>query len=437
MKQTSRIIFLLFIAVSLFFACSDPTNIGSNLLEGDKVNIEVSDNINFETYTIEGDSVRSFSPILGSQLRSYLVGTLDDPIFGQSKASLYAEVYPEDTSFTFSSLNPDSLILVLPFDTANIYGSHPEFYQFNVYQIAEEAMLDNTQEYYSNITFPIKDQPIGQLEKTIDPLRRFAVFNPRVDSLEVFPHLRITIDDQDLIDSLTSNSRLYNSNEAFTAFFKGFYLESVQPNEGVLAFNLFDSRAGLELYYTDTAAQVYTFRFTEESVKVVHFEHQYQGAVVEDYIEDKTLGQELVFAQAMSGLETVIEIPEIEELKGQNIIINKAVLEFSIATLEEDIGLEPIEQLLLSTQTEGGSLLVIQDVIGAQSSLEASFGGTVIPGQNGTPARYSLNISDYLQDVLRGTADNRLFLTPLLSAQRASRVVLHGPGSSTHRDQQN
>ena len=52
--------------------------------------------------------------------------------------------------------------------------------------------------------------------------------------------------------------------------------------------------------------------------------HDYQGTIIEQSIEEPQLGQNQFFVQALGGLNSVFLIPGLDNLKNQNIIINKA-----------------------------------------------------------------------------------------------------------------
>lgn len=430
MKQAASAFFVLLLLVILNSSCNDPTLVGSDLLDQDQVNVSSTDTITIRTHTIEGDTVRTYSPFVSSQLIAYLFGNMEDPILGSSKASIYGQVYSLQTEPDLTDITPDSLVLVLPYDTLRSYGTHPQTYGFEVYRVTED--MDNTMSYYSNTSFETEMMPLASLEKNIDPLMAIEEDTSSI----AYPHLRIKIEDPDLINTLATDASIYENDTTFVTFFKGLHIVPTLPTSSMLAFNLFDSRAGLKLYYTqtpqdtgDTLREVLQYGFLDESVKMVTFDHRYEDAPVNEFIQNKDLGDSLIFVQGMTGLETVIEFPYTEGYDG--IIVNSAIMEIFIADLPGAGDFEPAEQILLSTREDGNNL-IIDDVLFSEANLSTLFGGVVVAGRNGEPDKYVLNISTYFQDLIRGQIDNKLYLTIFAKPQRASRSIFYGAGHSTY-----
>lgn len=430
MKQASSAFFALFLLIVLGSSCNDPTLIGSDLLDEDQVNVSSIDTITLRTHTIKGDTIRTYSPFINAQLGTYLAGNMEDPIFGLSKASIYGQLLLEQTTPDFSNAVPDSLVLVLPYDSLAIYGAQPQTYGFEVYRLIED--MDNTLSYYSNESFMTDMMPIGSIEKTINPASSISTYDPNIDSIIAYPHLRIKIEDFELINTLMTDTLLYENDSIFLDFFKGIHIRPTTTTPSMLAFKLFDNRTGMKLYYTqnDTLKEVFHYRFLDESVKMVNFEHQYDNSPVEEFIEEKSLGDSLIFVQSMAGLETIIEIPYVDNY--EDIIVNNATLELFIADLPEDGAFDPITQLLFSTRGEDGSAVIIDDVLFSESNLSSLFGGVVVSGKNGSPDKYVFNISSYFQDVISGRVNNQLIISNFLKSQRASRSIFYGAGHSDY-----
>ena len=165
-----------------------------------------------------------------------------------------------------------------------------------------------------------------------------------------------------------------------------------------------------------------------------------QGFPVEPFIGETeteyTLGDSLIFIQGMSGLNAKLEIQDFSTL--QNVIINKAEIEFTIANdLPEDQALfssDPIEQLLIATQDDDGEFDLITDVAVAIVEGQISiFGGQPQEDFSEGVLTYRMNITAYLQELVDGEHDNaEIFLFPAIRAERPQRVVLFGPGHSEH-----
>lgn len=424
--------------LGLFFlsSCVDPTIVGSELLEGDQATIDFTDTLTIRATTLKGDSVRTYSPFLSLQLGGYICGDLTDPVFGRSMASVYAQPRLERTNLSFSDIVLDSLVLVLPYDSTGFYGDTSQLFGIEVFELLED--IPNTEEYFSNQSFANGDVPIGSLE-FIPSLKGTSVidYTGPVPDTFMLQALRIPLNPRTMgVELFPFDSLLYLSDTTFLDFFKGLHIRPSIQSNSLISFNLFTSTAGIYLYYTQDGQQgQYRFVMNQLSTRFVHFEHDYEGAVVENFIEDDNLADSLLFVQGMAGLNTKIEIPYADRLK--NIIVNKAELVFNIATLDEDDPLRypAVSQLLLLKQNVDGELENIQDVIISNNrgvGLEILFGGVIEQGQDGQPGMYKMNISAQFQDFVDGVENSPLIITVFPKAERPSRVVLFGANHSSY-----
>ena len=137
---------VLFIGIQ---SCNDPTSIGAELLEEDQANIGFTDTITLSATTIPSDTIRTYSP--SAQIRSYLFGNMTDPVFGTSKSELYLEARLSFLQPDFFSIEVDSIVLVLPYDTASFYGTWQEEFGLDVFELAEK--MDRTADYNSDVSF--------------------------------------------------------------------------------------------------------------------------------------------------------------------------------------------------------------------------------------------------------------------------------------------
>ena len=96
MKNSILALIVLLAGFCLFNACNDPTSIGSDLLEGDQLDLDYTDTLTIISKTVrDADSVITFSTSSSTpasfRLSAYLAGNFDDPIFGRSESSIYSE----------------------------------------------------------------------------------------------------------------------------------------------------------------------------------------------------------------------------------------------------------------------------------------------------------------------------------------------------------
>ncbi|MCB0561122.1 MAG: DUF4270 family protein [Lewinellaceae bacterium] len=414
-------------------SCSDPTLVGGSLLEDDKANVGFSDTLSITATSITNDSIRTYTPFNSSQLATYLLGNLNDPLFGRSSSTIYAQVYPENNNPRFrDSTRIDSIVLVLPYDIDNFYAKAAgETFDIEVFQLAEALVEDN--EYYSNQAAAVDPMRIGNAQAMVrtDSIE-FIDYEGTDTALVKFPHYRIPLDGAvaDLLVGL--DSAIYASDSLFLDAFKGIQLKSANEDEGMLSFDLLSPDAGIYLYYRDSTGGkpkrfLYDFDI-QPTVRFTNYQNSYDGAPVAQFLNKPALGDSLIFVQGMSGLEAKLEIPNVTSLQG--LIVNKAELEVYVANIEGDESdFSPISQLILTAPNSEGTLVAIEDIeiiLSQRRSLEDLFGGTPLLDSNGGPTLYKMNLSAHFQEVIDGSRANVLYITPYRKAETASRSILYG-----------
>ena len=414
-------------------SCSDPTLVGGSLLEDDKANVGFSDTLSIVATSITNDSIRTYTPFTSSQLATYLLGNLNDPVFGRSTSTIYAQVYPESNNPRFSdSTMVDSIVLVLPYDIDNFYAKVAgETFDIEVFQLAEALLEDN--EYYSNQEAMVEPMSIGNAQAMVSTDSLEFIDYEGTDTVMVkFPHYRIALDGAiaDLLVGL--DSTIYSSDSLFLDAFKGLQLKSAADDMGMLSFDLLSPDAGIYLYYRDSINGkprrfLYDFDI-QPTVRFTNYKHDYAGAPVAQFLNKPELGDSLIFVQGMAGLETKLEIPNVTDLQG--LVVNKAELEFYVANIEGDENdFAPITQLILTAPNSDGTLVAIEDIeiiLSQRRSLEDLFGGTPLLDPDGGPTVYKMNISAHLQEVIDGSRSKTFYITPYRKAETASRSVLYG-----------
>ncbi|MCB0597497.1 MAG: DUF4270 domain-containing protein [Lewinellaceae bacterium] len=425
--------FVLAIIASMF-SCTDPTLVGGSLLEEDRADVGFLDTLTIEGVSITNDSIRTYTPFTSSQLATYLLGNMNDPVFGRSASSIYAQVYPQNNSPDFSGNTVvDSIVLVLPYDVEAFYGKTTgEEFGIEVFQLAEPLLEDD--EYFSNQEVAVEPMPIGSAQATVsaDSLE-FIDYQGTDTAMVKFPHFRIPLDEavSDLLVGLDTS--VYESDSLFLDAFKGIYLQANTENEGMISFDLLSASAGIYLYYRDSLSgkpKRFLFDFDiQPTVRFTRYEHHYDGAPVAPFLDGSAPKDSLLFVQGMSGLDVKLEIPSVAALKG--LVINKAELEIYVADVEGDESdFTPSSQLILTAPNSEGTLVAIEDIeiiLAQRRSLEELFGGTPTEGSNGSPAVYKMNLTAHFQGIVDGTRENVLYITPFRKAQTASRAVLYGP----------
>ena len=91
MKKNILAALSLLAILSLATSCSRPTPIGADLLEQDRANVLFTDTLDIIASTVSEDSVLTYSSDPTRQLRVYLCGQLDDPVFGKASSEIYTQ----------------------------------------------------------------------------------------------------------------------------------------------------------------------------------------------------------------------------------------------------------------------------------------------------------------------------------------------------------
>ena len=428
MKHFLPLVVVLGFTLALLPACQDPITLGSDLLDEDQAKIGFADTIKTRSTTVLSDSVRTYSPVLAAQFVSYFFGNMDDPLFGKSASTIYAQVRLEQIKPDFFNTVLDSIVLVLPYDTVNTYGVlEGENFGLEVFRLREDIPRD--QEYYSNASAAAGIAPVGSLQfvPSFDsiPVVQYNA-NNSIDTVR-FPHLRVPLDDQLGWQLLNLDTLYYQADSSFLDYFKGLQVKPVNTTRGLLSFALNEPtyRGGIYLYYTkdDTLKRQFRFPINQGSTRFLNYGNDYAGSEVEKFIDNAGLGDSLVFVQGMNGLNVEVEMPDIEAYKG--VIINKAELVVTLADLPGNGEAYPaVDQLILSTYDEDGRLAIIEGVARATQvgELVGAFGG-LLDDQTNT---YVMSISSYFQRLLEGEVSNKLVITPFPKAEVPGRAVFYG-----------
>ncbi len=408
----------IFACLILLSACTEPTTIGSELLADDQADLRFTDTITMFGTTVTEDSLIVYDP--DNRFGRLQVGYFEDPLFGKVKAGFYIQVDIGLEAPILSNPKLDSIVLTMTYDSAGVYGPLQDLQELEVYRVTEA--ISNGEIYYSNQSFQTESTPIGTAQFVPAP-------NTEVDYIingdtSAVPHVRITIDT--LLGQELLNSSVYESD--FIETLNGLFVTSAstEPTDAMLNFNMLNSTSRLNLFYTndDTVSVVHQFLIVGLSTAMSTFEHDFEGSVVEPFINNKALGDSLLFVQAMSGTNVKLDFPYLKDLG--NVLINKAEIEFTVASLpggDED-NFPPNTILLLSEKDDEGKLKVIRDIeIGA-----SAFDGTYTEGD--FQDTYSMNISAQIQDIVDGTEESEIFIRAISKQEKANRVVLYGPNHS-------
>lgn len=411
----------LLIGLFSFVACENPdldeVNLGG---QNDKLDGIFTDNISVGILMEREDSVNS------ALLTRNILGHFKDPIFGETQASIAAQLRLSGNNLNFGeSLSLDSVVLVMKY--LDFYGDSSSKVYLKVEELDQAMAFDSL--YTSDDTFMVKSPILGG--KLVNPRAKDSVTiafrrNGSPDTLlKVAPQIRIKLDSLFGVRLLNeSGSDNFIDNESFLKFFQGIKI-SADPSQtqgagGLVGLDIVSSVTSVQLYYKqDTLKKSQSFLINAISASSNNYTHNYQGTPVEAALANNTVENEKVYIQPLAGINGVIEFPFLQDLKKDGpIAINKAELVLKVEEGTND-----------KYATPGRFVLFREDSLGRITALPDAILGSLYQGgvYNSTDKTYTFNIAIYLQDIIDGLAKGeKLKIVPDARVIFPQRVVLWG-----------
>ncbi|MFM8449501.1 MAG: DUF4270 family protein, partial [Haliscomenobacter sp.] len=266
------------LGMAMFSSCTNPTEAGLGLLGEDLLKLNYVDTFTVETTSELSDSVRTHTP--NSLLNAYLIGRMDDPIFGVSEAGLYTQLIPEYLNPSFTGAVVDSVVLVLPYDTSKFYGDTVKPFSLEVYQLLET--INPLEAHFSNASYYYAPGAIGRTETTLskDSVEVFDYAQSTQDTIS-FPHLRVPIDRSLGQELLNLDSIYYSTDSVFQTFFRGIFIKPGAQNNAMMGADLSSDRGGMIVYFrVDTVSRQFNFQFSPYVANVPVFKHKVENRPV-------------------------------------------------------------------------------------------------------------------------------------------------------------
>ncbi|MFN8338690.1 MAG: DUF4270 family protein [Saprospiraceae bacterium] len=435
MRPLNWQIWIFLIIVLSVSSCQDPILVGGDFLENEKLVIGSTGTTKLSTITIAGDSVGTHHPKIDS--KTYLLGELDDLVFGKVNAELYLKFLMKATKPNYqneTNLRFDSLVLVMQYDTTGTYGNTRAVQDINIYQLDE--VISSTDTFYSNQKFSNLPTPIGQKTVLVSPKDSVKIVDHLTGkNVTLAPQLRIRLND-DFGKSLIQNGQASTNDTVFGDFLKGIYITSKSTNNQPFMYgvNLSDNAIygtinKLAMYYTvkDTVEKVYEYYIAPTTIG--RYTHDRKASIVESFISTQSLGDSLTFIQGLGGAKSVVKFSNLDKL--DSVIINKAELEFYVASEPSSLGYYPVPpQIIATRKNDAGNFVFIDDNAYNISALYA-FGGQ--PITSGTVTKYTMNITNHIIKAIKTSGfDADIYLNVMTESENVKRVVLYGAKHSTY-----
>lgn len=423
----------------LFGACKEDTLLGRDVIPGsDFLNGTFTDTLTLETSTVREDSLRTIN------LTQYVLGSMQDDVFGNSYAGIYTQfaltspgIDFNDTAFVDSA--------VISFTYVGHYGDTNTVHAFRVWRLTE-ALPDSGVDIYSARDF---EREVVSLKDTSGIVAHYN--QTYVEGTTTYkPQLRIKLSPtfaQDLLNE-DADGAFANQN-SFTDYLKGFYIEpdtTLGFGNGMMYVDLRSStsESALTIYYHTPTTSGKSIRFPTggAATNSNFFKHNYTGTPVQNALVAGD--NDALFIQSLAGVKAKINVPHLQALReqlGGNILVNKAEIEVTQLTPFTDPETQyTVPSTMVVVANDSGENQVILDqlfgTIIAQNYTGddlPNYGGgkLTITDATGTYTRYKFSVAGELQDMFSQTSTSQgFYLLNFPSNQRAERIVA-GSGSRT------
>ncbi|MBV9964025.1 MAG: DUF4270 family protein [Parafilimonas sp.] len=350
----------------------------------------------------------------------HVLGYVNDPIFGTTRASLNFQIAPTANPFSLGynkdTVVLDSVVLCLSYHSA--WGDTIPHLRLHVYEMDPEQVFSNDSAYKTTTTFEKAQELTSEFGAAdVDITRLNDVDSTAFNKEPTTNQIRIRLNNlfgQQLINY--DSASVYQNDSTFYNAVRGIIVEpEINPtSNALLRINLLDTATHLSLYYhTASRADTASRRFAPNvlsSASSNSIIRSYQNTQIPSYVSSNDSNQDLIFMQTNPGTYANINIRSV--LGMPNAIIHRAeILMYQVPDLSSsnDKYLTPPNLFLSAINEDSGRRFVIPFDItfqsGAINNLYA-FGVSPKTAPGGS-SYYSFDISRYVQNIV--TKGGKLF----------------------------
>jgi hypothetical protein len=437
MKHFSFYLTVLGLSLLTVFSCTNPIDTGSSLLDEDLVNVQTVDTFKINTTAVPGDSLLVYSLPTASAsgfISRYFFGKMNDPIMGLTDVAVQTQLVPAIQIHPGLNITVDSLVLVLPYSTANIYGDKAQRYDLEIRELADSFALDKN--YYGNQKLPAKPgvMQAKSFAVNFDSIRIKDYSTGIAVENKVPPQLRVRFTDGEFQSRLLGlDTSIYKSRVKFIKALYGLQLNASNIGKALAAFDLSSTRAGLYLYYKTATGSAQEYRYVFGFVAANSITRDRGTSLLGKYLAGAP-NQEYILLQGQEGANSKLSIPGLKNLK--NVIVNKAELVLKVANVpgDEAVFFTPSPRILAMYRNDKGRLTVVEDfdIASQTGDLGTYYGGVYVSGTNNQPGTYTINLSAHVQNILKGKVPNDIYLKAFPLAESAARTTLYRADHPLH-----
>lgn len=404
----------------MFTTCTkEPDLVGLNLVsQSELLKLGYTDTISVMSYSVKVDSVNT------EELSYALIGSMNDPVFGQTDATYYSQIRLVDEGSDYGN-DPvyDSAFLSLPYQGA--YGDTMSNMTLRVYELTQKLTLYDTMYSFNSATYD-ESKLIGTI--SFVPRPHDSVM---VNGKKAAPQIRIPLTQYFGQRMLSVPADSLADNDSFLNTFYGICIVAEKqetPGKGsILYFKAPSTGSLITMYYhnsEDTTTAYYIIN--SYSARFGNYDH-YGYTTASPYLQqqlagDMSSGDQYVFLQSMGGVRVRLKFPTLSNWQNnKKLIVNDAQLILTEAS--PGTRYTPPANLTVRLVDDDNQS------IGGYTPDESLEGLTYLDGYyNKTDHTYRFRLSRYVQQLLTGEIENNgLHLLISGGAVNANRLVLNGP----------
>ncbi|SFZ93899.1 protein of unknown function [Flaviramulus basaltis] len=309
-----RLFVICSISVFFLFSCSDEVQnypVGSDFIENN-ISIKIIDTFSIKAGTFKLDS------LITSSTNRILIGSINDDNFGHLIAQSYFQVRNSDFSINTNAVY-DSIGLVLNYDKY-YYGDTTQVQTYKVHRLLEFFEPEEGDEFYNTSKLKYDQESLGELSFIPRP-------NKTTDSLYI--PLRHVLGEE-IFNKIRNND--INNTDDFIQYFKGItIIPDTLSSSNILGFdfktssNLIDN-SSMRLFFTEDIDdssegnnQVIDFYVSSSSKQFNSIQTNLNNTLINNFTDNETIipsseSNNLIFAQAGTGISARIEIPTLKDL---------------------------------------------------------------------------------------------------------------------------
>jgi hypothetical protein len=343
-----------------------------------------------------------------------VVGSMNDPIFGKVVCGFYTQCRLSKDGSVFTD-NPVVDSCVLSLNYYDSYGKNTQPITIAVYEVTE-TMDPLSKTYLTSSTFGVNGSPIGIAYNFVP---NFTDSVKTISGAEA-PQMRIKLNNSFGQRVLNMDSASLSSNTNFLNLIKGIYVSAQGAlGNGISNVSLSDSKVAIYYHNNTNDSLQFNLDINTSSARVNHFDHIYSG-IIQQALASSLVSDSLLYIQSGAGTKVKVTFPTLLDLP-TNIAINKA--ELIVTKWNDPNGYDtifPIPSFIYVSKINAA---------GADESFSALDNNGLATDntqtENGTNyTRYTFNITQHMQSVVKRSYPNNGFHISLSSAAKSDRLIL-------------